>query len=130
MPYPKEVIEKADELLRQGYSNPEVARMLGIPRPATISEWRRKYGLGLKDGEVVLPEKLRRENLRIWRKVQKRALDALSKTEFKHAEGAVKALEIAFRFIQILAPKRKEIPDRKDTETRVLEVLRDIKRPD
>ena len=54
--YPKEVIEKVDELLKQGLTSPQVAEMLGLPRVETISGWIKKYGIGKpKDGPSSIP---------------------------------------------------------------------------
>lgn len=117
--YPKEIIEKADDLLKEGHTMLEVAKILGLPRAITIADWKTKYGIG-KPSISNLPDDLRKRNLEIWQKVQDLALKWLEEGKFKSAEGAVQALDLAEKYISILG----KVPQpKKEKRERVLEVL-------
>jgi len=120
--YPKETIQKVDELLKEGLSAPTIAKMLGLPRAETISTWIKKYGLGPnastaanhRNSKSSLPivkdpgthrrsADLVEKSLSIWLSVQDIMLERLKSVDFKSAEGIIQGLEISERCISHLA---------------------------
>jgi len=92
VPYGKEVVGQADRLLKQGKTEPEVAKILGVTRSETIADWKRKYGIG-KPKAKRMPVKLRERNLEIWERVQQDALKKLKKLDYSSAEEKEIVLE-------------------------------------
>jgi len=118
--YGKEVIEQADRLLKQGKSEPEVAKILGIKRFETVADWKRKHGIG-KIKAKRMPMDLRGKNLEIWEKVQQDALEKLKKIDYSSAEEIVTALHIAHKCIMQLGEMKPEIP--KEDGKKIMKLL-------
>lgn len=96
--YGKEVIREADRLLKQGKTERQVAKILGVTRTETIADWKRKHGIGRPKKKNISP-KIRKDNLEVWRTVQKDALKKLKTMDYSKAEEIVIALQIAHRCI-------------------------------
>jgi len=110
VPYGREVIEQADRLLKQGKTEPEVAKILGIKRFETVADWKKKHGIGKPKAEKI-PMDLREKNLGIWEQVQQDALEKLKTVDYSSAEEIVTALHIAHKCIMQLGELKVGKPE-------------------
>ena len=94
--YPKEIINQAEKLWKQGLTAPEIAKSLNIRRVATIFNWRKKYGWQKPEASAAnLAPSQKEKCIATWLKVLETCTIRLEKAEFKSAEGIIEALRSA-----------------------------------
>jgi len=120
--YGKDVIREADRLLKQGKTERQVAKILGVVRTETIADWKRKHGIG-KPRKKRVSSNLKKRNLEVWDKVQKDALKKLKEMEYSKAEEIVTALQIAHRCILQIADMMEEKQDEEVKESGIMKLL-------